>query len=204
MNKPKIDRFIGAYRKYDPNYYYRYIDQAIFLTFQKYPNHTSPEQVFAKISLVNRIYRTNIQRRRKDAEWKLAELLVDKKFDNAITPLKTIKNLDAATLPEIVGIHERFVNIAKKVLRVRATSFCSKYLHFHFPKIIPIFDSKAYETAWKLVGNEINDSDMGISDYGCYCLTILNLIEKLNIYGIRSANLKAIDYLLYDELYGNI
>lgn len=170
MKKAKIDKFLAAYKKYDPDYYYRYIDEAISRVFQKYPRHTSLEQVFAKISLVNRVYRANIERKRKGAEWELAEHLVDNKFDNTITPLKKIRKFDAGTLPEIVGVHERFVNIAKKALRVRAASFCSKYLHFHCPMIIPIFDSRAYETAWKLVGKEINDSDDDISDYGYYLL----------------------------------
>jgi hypothetical protein len=204
VKKATIDKFIAAYKKYDPDYDdSRYLNEAISQTFQKYPHHTSTEQVFAKISLVNRVQRANIVRRRKGAEWTLAEFLVNKKFDNTITPLKKIRKFDAETLPEIVDVHKRFVNTAKKVLRIRAVSFCSKYLHFHFPKIIPIFDSKASETAWKLVGKEIKDCYGYRSDYEHYCLAILNIIEKLSLHGIRSININAIDHLLYDELYGD-
>jgi hypothetical protein len=203
MKKATLNEFLAAYKKYDPtyDYYHRYIDEAISWAFEKYPGHKSPEQVFAKISLVNRVYRANIQRRKKGAEWKLAELLVDKNFDNTINPLKKIRKFDSKTLPEIVGVHNRFVNIAKNTLRIRAASFCSKYLHFHFPKIIPIFDSKSYDTAWTLVGEEIDTNRDGVGDYEYFCLALLALTEKLKrLQGFRNANLKTIDYLLYEEL----
>ena len=202
MKQGTLKGFLAAYKKYNPTYdhYDRYIDEAISHLFKKYPGHKSIEQVFAKISLVNRVYRTNVERRKKEAEWKLAELLVANKFDNIIAPLKRIQKFNSETLPEIVKVHTRFVTLSKKTIRIRATSFCSKYLHFHFPKLIPIFDSNAYETAWRLVRKEICTSCGDIGDYEYFCLTILTLAEKLRSQGIRSANLKAIDYLLYDKL----
>jgi len=202
MKQGTLKGFLAAYKKYNPTYdhYDRYIDEAISHLFKKYPGHKSIEQVFAKISLVNRVYRTNVERRKKEAEWKLAELLVANKFDNIIAPLKRIQKFNSETLPEIVKVHTRFVTLSKKTIRIRATSFCSKYLHFHFPKLIPIFDSNAYETAWRLVRKEICTSCGDIGDYEYFCLAILALAEKLRSQRIRSPNLKTIDYLLYDKL----
>lgn len=202
MSKTTIKEFLEAYKKYDPtnDYYHRYIDQAIFWLFEKYPNHKSPEQVFAKISFVNRVYRANMERRKKEAEWKLAELLVANKFDDIVAPLKRIQKLNSKTLPEIIKVHSRFVTLSKKTIRIRATSFCSKYLHFHFPQLIPIFDRNAYKTARRLVGNEIGTSYSEVGDYEYFCRAILALVEKLRSQGIRSHNLKTFDYLLYDKL----
>lgn len=203
MSKATIKEFLEAYKKYDPtnDYYHRYIDRAILWLFNRYPGHKSLEQVFAKISLVNRVYRANMERRKKEGEWKLAELLVENKFDDVITPLTRIPKFDSKALPEIVKVHSCFVTLAKKTIRIKATSFCSKYLHFHFPKIVPIYDSKSYETAWELVGKEVFINHSNAGDYEYFCLAILKLIEKLRRFeGVKNPNLKIIDHILYEKL----
>ncbi len=99
MKKVTPNGFLAAYKKYNPTYdrYDRYIDEAISHLFEKYPGHKSIEQVFAKISLVNRVYRASVERRKKEAEWKLAELLVANNFDKFIAPLKRIQRFNSET-----------------------------------------------------------------------------------------------------------
>lgn len=174
---------------------------------KKYPKHNNIEQVYAKVTIINRVYRANLQMSKSGAERKLAEYLVKNNFDKIIAPLKNIKKFDIKTINTILKIHSIFVKLTDKKLKKHALSFCSKYLYFHFPEIVPIYDRRAYETAWKLVGNELGDisSERLINaDYAYYCASILKLIEHLKNNGIKNPNLKIIDVLLYDKMFDEI
>jgi hypothetical protein len=207
MKQSKIDKFIRRYKGQGNDYSYKYLDEGIFWLCKKYSNHNNTEQVYAKVTMINQVYRANLQMSKSGAEWKLAEYLVKKNFDNIIAPLKSIKNFDEKTIDTIIRIHGMFVRLTRRALKKYANSFCSKYLSFHFPKIIPIFDKRAYTTAWKLVGSELEDISFERlinADYAYYCASILKLMEYLKNKGIKKPNLKIIDVLLYDVMFDEI
>ena len=157
--------------------------------------------------MINQVYRANLQMSKSGAEWKLAEYLVKNNFDKIIAPLKSIKKFDEKTIDTIIRIHGIFVRLTNRALKKHANSFCSKYLSFHFPKIIPIFDNRAYTAAWKLVGSELEDISFERlinADYAYYCASVHKLIEYLKNNGIKKPNLKIIDVLLYDEMFDEI
>jgi hypothetical protein len=171
---------------------------------RKYPDHVDVDQVGSKVALINSAYRANIQTSRKGAEWKLAEHLVRNKFDEIISPLKRIAVFNGSTPREIVDVHGKFTELVKQTLKIQANSFCSKYLYFHFSNIIPIFDSRAYKTAWELAGSDIDDTahdDLANYDYAYFCDAVLRLVELLNAKGEANPNLKIIDLILYAGMF---
>lgn len=204
MKLKQIKDFIQAYR--NVNYYFEPIDEAILHVCRKNPYHSNTDEVFAKIALVNRIYRANLSRylgrTGKDAEWRLAERLVQEKLDKNFLPLKDIRRFNKNSIDTIVQTHEKLVKITYSITKKVQNSFCSKYLNFHFPKIIPIFDSYSYAASWNLVGKQVKaircDENLNY-DYGYHCETVLLLVEALLRSGIRNPDLKLVDCVLYGE-----
>jgi len=205
MAKSETGELVDGYRKVSSGYSFMYLDEALYWLCKKYPDHTDKQKVFGKISLVNNAYRANIQTTKKGAEWALAEYLSENNFDNIISPLKTIPGFDITTCQTVVQLHSEFVKITFKVLGRNCYSFCAKYLYFHFPSAVPIFDRRAYKTAWRLAGSEVGDrpefDQLRNSDYAYYCACLLKIIERLQTNGIKDPSLKTIDVLLYDVMY---
>ena len=204
MKKTDIKRFVDAYKRTGGKYSFKYLDEAIYGLCKKYPAHLNEEQVFAKIVLVNNVYRTNIHMSKSEAEWKLAGYYVKEKIDKYLSPLKDIKQFNQDTSEKIINTHGELMRITKRALGRNEVSFCSKYLNFHFPNIIPIYDSRANKSVWEYIGNSLNHLDYEDNinaEYAYYCAAILEMIDVLKKCGVRKPSLKIIDVLLYDTLH---
>jgi len=204
MKLKQIKDFIQAYRNVD--YYFKPLDQAILRACRRNPRHNNESEVFAKIALVNRTYRANLDRyldrASKDAEWRLAEKFVHENIDNDLLPLKNIRRFNRNSLDTIVQTHEKLIQIVYTITKRAQNSFCSKYLSFHFPKTVPIFDSHSYDVSWHLIGNQVKATRFDENrnyDYGYHCEAILLLVEVLLRRGIKNPDLKLVDCVLYGE-----
>ena len=203
-----IETFVREYKKTYEDQYWKSLDWPILeICKGKYKSHTGAEvdKVWAKIALINRVYRTNLHFGKKGSEWKLAEVLADRetKFDDNIHFLSALpfseKNFD-----QIIKIHEYFVDVVKRNVTGRIeNSFCSKYLNLHFPDSVPIFDQYSYSVSWKIIGRKLYnhgelkpyDKNQNI-DYACHCFAVLKLISNLESKNIP-VDLKVIDQTLY-------
>jgi hypothetical protein len=174
----------------------------IWACTKEMPNHSNVNEVFAKVSLVNRLYRANLHMGAKSAEWKVAETLVNERFDMSLSALRALSAFDPASLPTVLDAHECLVKIARSVTERTENSFAAKYLSFHFPAVVPIFDNNAYATGWKLVGRRLSSelyTNRLNCDYGYHCEAILLLVDHLKEHGVNEPNLKLIDNVLYDS-----
>ena len=102
-----------------------------------------------------------------------------------------------------MDVHEELVKACKAATTRSAVSFASKYLSFHEPLVFPIFDNKAYRTAWRLTKKHVvatqHDSRANV-DYGYYCEALLLLIAHLRTNGVATPDLKLLDNVLYDDV----
>ena len=199
-----IDDFKSTYR--EVTYWWEPLDRPILRACREMPDHTAVEDVFAKIALVNRTYRANLQMGTKRAEWKAAERFVQSGVDNRIAALRTAAPFSSTTLSLVLEAHENLVDILKPLTGRVENSFVAKYLSFHFPSVVPIFDRNAYATSWRLVGARI----AGIphpnwynTKYQYHCAALLILINELVQDGVQAPSLKLIDNVLYDSFSGS-
>lgn len=210
MKLKKVKDFIQAYKNVcnhrEDYYYYEPLDQAIFNACRKMQRHTNKNEVFAKIALVNRTYGANfgryLGRAGKYPEWRLAEKFVRGKIDDLLLPLKSIGHFNRNSIDTIVRTHEKLVTVTYSITKRTENSFCSKYLSFHFPKIIPIFDFYSSDASWNLAGKEVKAARFDENwncDYGYHCEAVLLLIKALLESGIKDPDLKLIDCVLYGE-----
>ena len=195
--------FCEAYRDIEKKgtYFWEILDRAIYGVCVEYPNHQSENEIFSKVALINRTYRTNLHFAGKDAEKKVAEAFVNV-LDARLTPLIHMTSLTTETLPILVGVHGDIVNILKKVTNRIENSFVSKYLHFHFPHTVPIYDQYAYDQSWRLFPipkSEWSKWDDVINyDYRFHCASMVGLLDELRANCVASPSLKLIAILLYE------
>lgn len=119
---------------------------------KKYPSHTNDQEIFAKIWLIGRSYAATLERgvgsNKDDNDLfynKVVAKIKNSKIDDTLKKLYG-KNLTLGNLNEILSTYETFHKLTQSFERGQKHSFCSKYLHFHFPDLFFIYDSRAVES----------------------------------------------------------
>jgi hypothetical protein len=195
-----VAEFVERYRDTETDYWWEALDRPIFRACSDSPQHLDAKEVFGKVALINRCYRANLHMGAKNAEWNLAGAMVKGRFDDVMERLQVVAGFSRDELPRILNAHEEFVRLAHDVTKRTENSFCAKYLSFHFPKSVPIFDSFAYNVSWQLEKDHIPTglyADNWNVDYGYHCEALLRLIDALHNEGVANPDLKRVDYILY-------
>jgi hypothetical protein len=84
----------------------------------------------------------------------------------------------------ILGVHKDITELFKKISGLHKRSLASKYLHFHFPRLFFIYDTRAVNAVSKLSGvtkRPVGTIDKFDRDYQVFvgkCLDIRNYIHK--------------------------
>jgi hypothetical protein len=119
-----------------------------------HPGHGSDEVIIAKTWLIGRAYAAALERRRDadvlgDAFYlKVAQEFRRSKIDRWFLDLK----VDAgANRQKTIENHKKLTDLLRTITGQAKRSFASKYLHFHFPKQFYIYDTRAVESARKLI-----------------------------------------------------
>lgn len=191
--------FLEAYRS--ASYDWERLDRILLDACAATPHHTNVGDVFAKVALINRTYRANLQMGAKNAEWDVAERLVRVGFDGTIADVLPPLRLNRETAPLVVDVHRRLVEVCREITGRVQNSFASKYLAFHAPLAVPIFDGWAYKASWDLVGQHATGwlaaKAKPNADYGWHVEAVLLLAEHLRDAGVVDPDLKKIDIVLY-------
>jgi hypothetical protein len=176
------------------------LDEVILDACASKPDHNDVCHVYAKVALVSRMYKAKLIMAGADAEWKVAMAFVKKGADSIVNRLHRLAEFNRRTVPQIVRCHGKLVDLVMQATGKRANVFCSKYLSFHFPEIVPILDHKSSQEAEKLVATarlqRLRNRTVD-EEYAMHCARILYLCEWLQKHGIKRPELKAIDYILY-------
>jgi hypothetical protein len=142
------------------------VDLELLGVIERYPGHTDPRGVFAKVTMVNRLYMTGLERhstsRDVDALAPAARVAVcltkhAEELDGRIARLRTLVDLSPSSLAQIVDTHGWLVGTVKSAGVGRTVSFSSKYLHFHAP-MVPIYDSVACGALERFSASELGSS----------------------------------------------
>jgi len=123
-------------------------DKVLYDLCKEYPDHKNEQEVFAKIWLIGRSYAAALERG-KDENKEINDdfyQIVSKKLkqsdlDTIIGRLKN-KELREENIKLILGVYQKLHKLTISFGRGQKHSFCSKYLHFHFPNLFFIYDSR--------------------------------------------------------------
>jgi hypothetical protein len=139
--------------------------------------------------LIGRAYAVAIERRKTNLGKTYEEYMdiVGKKIkkygselDSKIIELNKFKEINVESIEKSIGAQKYLMDIFHEITDMDKRSLASKYLHFHAPKIVFIYDSRAVAAAKKIADgkNKLQEAikDIGFKDKDDeYC----KLSEKL-------------------------
>lgn len=127
------------------NDYSGYGNEVLYRMCREKPLHTDLDIVSSKLWLIGRSYSAAIERRvGKDFSMETAaKLLINSNIDELIRKIISIERPTESNIHEILNAHRCFVDIIAKETIIEKRSLASKYLHFHSPKSVFLYDSRA-------------------------------------------------------------
>ncbi len=127
-------------------------NRILYKMCEDYPRNNDPEIVKSKLWLIGRSYAAALERSQKPLPTP-RDNLYDAVAQDIITSLdESIQRLrekdlphiitkDTETVNQIFSLHREFTEILQKHTGIEKRSLASKYLHFHLPKYVFIYDS---------------------------------------------------------------
>jgi hypothetical protein len=109
------------------------------------PLHNDLDTIKSKLWIIGRAYSAAIERkagkgfRIEDA----AALIMSSEIDVHITKLRSIERINKENTSTLLSSHKYVTDILKSATGLEKRSLASKYLHFHAPKAVFIYDSIA-------------------------------------------------------------
>jgi hypothetical protein len=125
--------------------YSGYGNAVLYRMCSEEPLHTHIDTIKSKLWIIGRAYSAAIERK-AGAEFKIEDaalILQSSDIDNHISRLLEIERLNEDNLDTLLLAHKSLTDSLKRATGIEKRSLASKYLHFHAPKAVFIFDSIA-------------------------------------------------------------
>ena len=122
-------------------------NQALYDLCRRHPGHHRPDEIVAKIWLIGRTYAATIERGRGQPSVTGDDFYVDTvapsirraRIDRWLAPLARLRRPEPAV---VVPAHARLTKLFAQIAGQEKRSLASKYLHFHFPRAVYIYDDR--------------------------------------------------------------
>lgn len=138
-------------------------NKVLYALCAQHPNHTKDDEIIAKVWLIGRAYAAAIERTKPSKKLKagnsaddsaviagddfytsrVAPMIRNSEIDQWTQPLKTFSSITCDNCEVITGVHKKVMDLFSQISGLDKRSLASKYLHFHFPQLFFIFDSRA-------------------------------------------------------------
>ena len=185
-------------------------NQFLYDLCRKHPCHKGADEIHAKVWLIGRAYAAAIERGR------INDGPSDSFYRDSVVPAfqKNRKTLDAGiaelnashgglreNAEEVLSLHKQLLGIIHRITKKNKRSLASKYLHFHCPDFVPIYDSRARTAARRIV-NRPNVPEVWEKkfdpEYADFFARILAIAEEIKAKTGRKATPRQIDDFLLD------
>jgi len=142
--KAKIKEFKEANEKYD---FWNIGNQVLYDMCKKYPYHKDKAEIIAKVWLIGRSYAASIERNKNNrnisddfySDKVAPQFKKNHTFDGDVSGLKKLKE---GNIGIVLETHKKVVDFIREITGGDHRAFVSKYLHFHFPNLFFIYDSR--------------------------------------------------------------
>jgi len=125
------------------NDYSGYGNTILYRMCEEKPLHDDLDVVRSKLWIIGRAYSASIERK-AGKDFKIddvANILIESEIDQKIRQLNEIGRINESNMDELLSAHEYLMLLLKKATDVEKRSLASKYLHFHAPMSVFIYDS---------------------------------------------------------------
>ena len=153
----------------DENNRYRLANNILYKIVKDHPGNKNHDEIVTKCWIIGRTYAAAIERRPNkddtpgDFYYKyVAPKIAKSNLDKMINKIKRKKyqEINEAALKDILDIHAYLVGLIKGITKREKRSFASKYLHFHLPDLVFIYDSRVSSVIGKFVDGKIKSSSL--------------------------------------------
>jgi len=117
---------------------------------QKYPHHSNEDEIVAKVLMIGRVYSAALERRRQVNNsssmfylHEVAPAIRKSKIDIWFNSLKDFEHPTYENYAQIITVHKKVTDLFEQISGLGKRSLASKYLHFHFPNLFFIYDSRS-------------------------------------------------------------
>ena len=188
-------------------------DKVLYDMCKNHPLHDNPKEIIMKTLIIGRVYSVQLERRKnKDNligdrfyEDKVIPTFLKSKLDEKLSFLRS-KNLKTSVFEDVFSVHKSLMDSLHKITDMDKRSFCSKYLHFHQPKLFFLYDSRLCQSVSILSGkitkeqketfvNTRKDYDKTYVEFFLKCY---NLKEKLQEYLGRTLTIREFDNIMIE------
>lgn len=166
--------------------------QILYDLCSKYPEHTDPKVITAKIWLIGRSHAAAIERRKSEGKEKedvdtfyekdVVPTLMSSEIDAKIRHLRKYQQVEDQSLEDILKTHKYLVICFHQLTGQNNRSLASKYLHFHLPNLFYIYDSWA-EGGFRILKPRYRTSrripECVDETYARFVLKLLDLTEEV-------------------------
>lgn len=177
----------------------------------KYPYHNDESEIIAKVWLIGRAYVASIERNKinKNISDDFYSDIVAPKFKNGfdkiLLNIRKLPRLKEDNIKLLLETHKDVIDFVNKITGDEKRSFASKYLHFHFPSLFFIYDSRVAGVINKIfceidgtrndakkLQNLLGRHDNAYADFFIKCFYFWKFCEKEKV----SLNIRQIDSFL--------
>ncbi|MBQ0800023.1 MAG: hypothetical protein KBT63_12145 [Porticoccaceae bacterium] len=123
--------------------YSGYGNEVLYRMCEDRLHHNDIDTIKSKLWIIGRSYAASIERK-AGKDFKIedaANVLKDSRIDNEIFNLRQIGRPTSENITHLLQTHNYLMGLFKKATGVNKRSLASKYLHFHAPKAVFIYDS---------------------------------------------------------------
>ena len=149
----------------DSNKRYRLGNKILYDMVSANPSNTNEDLVANKIWVIGRTYSASVEICKKTGALKLGDFYYDhvaphiakSELDKKINDIKAKKYKspdDPGAAEDILDLHHYLVSLLKPLTQQEKRSLASKYLHFHLPELVFIYDHITAKNAKLFVDDE--------------------------------------------------
>jgi len=179
-------------------------NQVLYDMCKANPEHKSTQVIIGKIWLIGRTYAAAVERRRNkgsetgDAFYEevVAPKIRQSDIDIWFEAIRASNKVDVALH---LQTHARVTNLLTEISGLEKRSLASKYLHFHFPELFYIYDSRAQNVVSALtepLGRRLPALQEHDHAYAQFFFRCRDLQQRLASLAGRSLSLREFDKVL--------
>jgi hypothetical protein len=188
-------------------------DKVLYDMCKNHPFHDNPKEIIMKTLIIGRVYSVQLERRKnKDHligdrfyEDMVIPTFMKSRLDEKLINLRT-ENLKPSVFNDVFSVHKSLMDSLHKITEMDKRSFCSKYLHFHLPKLFFLYDSRLCQSVSILSGKItkeqketfINTRKNYDITYVEFFLKCYNLKEELQNYLNRPLKIRDFDNIMIE------
>jgi hypothetical protein len=188
-------------------------DSVLYDMCRDHPSHTDPQEIIMKTLIIGRVYSVQLERNKRENrplgdefyEKEVITTFRDMGLDDRLSKLRS-KDFTPEVFTEVFQVHKFLMNTILKITDMDKRSFCSKYLHFHFPNLFFLYDSRLRQSVSILKGEIskeqreqflLNTSEVDI-EYVKFFLKCFNLKNELETFLNRPLTIREFDTVMIE------